>query len=155
MTVPDVEPWFPATHGAPRLYPTTLVAVVDGITRTIAAGSLGFRSVVADQSDDGFALVVNGMRVFCRGACWAPLDPVRLHSEHGALRGALEQVVRSGANMLRVTGVGVYEQPEFFELCDELGIMVWHDLMFANVDQPCDDDAYRASVTREVGEFLP
>ena len=154
LTVPDVEPWFPATHGAPRLYSTTLVADVNGTTRTIATRSLGFRSIVADRSDDGFALVINGTRVFCRGACWAPPDPVRLHSEHGALRNALEQVARSGANMLRVTGVGVYEQPAFFQLCDELGIMVWHDLMFANVDQPCDDDAFRASVTREIDEFL-
>jgi len=154
VMVPNIEPWFPATHGDPRLYPTTLVADVNGNTRTVAAGSLGFRSVVADQTDDGFALVVNGVRVFSRGACWAPPDPVRLYTEHDALRGALEQVARSGANMLRVAGVGVYEQPEFFQLCDELGIMVWHDLMFANVDQPCDDDDFRASVTREIEQFL-
>ena len=92
VTLPDVEPWFPATHGAPRLYAVTLVATVDGVERSLATCSLGFRSVAADESNDGFALIINGVRTFCRGACWAPLDPVRLNSQPGALRDALEQV---------------------------------------------------------------
>ena len=53
-----------------------------------------------------------------------------------AMRGALEQVARSGANMLRVTGTGVYEQPEFFQLCDELGITAWFFPPTAFLDVP-------------------
>jgi beta-mannosidase len=56
--------------------------------------------------------------------------------------------------MLRIAGTGVYEQDDLLSLCDELGVLVWHDLMFANVDQPLDDEAYRASVVGEVDAFL-
>ena len=62
VAVPDVEPWFPISHGTPRLYAAELIAVVDGVPRTLAARNLGFRSVVADHSGDGFTVVVNAVR---------------------------------------------------------------------------------------------
>ena len=55
--------------------------------------------------------------------------------------------------MLRVTGIATYESPEFFSLCDELGILIWHDFMFARFDYP-DDAEFRASVEAEARAFL-
>ena len=57
-------------------------------------------------------------------------------------------------NMLRVVGTGAYESPTFHDLCDELGILVWQDLMFANLDYPVDDPDFRAGVEREARQVL-
>ncbi len=56
--------------------------------------------------------------------------------------------------MLRVPGTGVYESEEFHDLCDELGMLVWQDFMFANLDYPIADDGFRAAVEREASELL-
>ncbi len=57
-------------------------------------------------------------------------------------------------NMLRVPGTGAYETSTFHDLCDELGILVWQDFMFANFDYPIADEPFRASVTREAAAVL-
>ena len=57
-------------------------------------------------------------------------------------------------NMLRLPGTGAYETGAFHDLCDELGILVWQDFMFANLDYPIADEQFRASVTREAAEVL-
>ena len=154
VEIAGVDPWFPATHGTPRLYHFAVTAAVDGVEHIIDERRIGFRSIVADRSNDGFALAVNGTAVFCRGAVWSAIDPVDLHCTRETVGHDVRRLVAAGANMLRVAGTGVYAQPELLDACDELGILVWHDLMFANVDQPLDDDSYRASVRREVQEFL-
>lgn len=136
----DPERWWPHTHGEPALYAARLELgghVVD-------LGKIGFRTV---ERRDDFALHVNGARVFCRGACWTPLDPVTLD---GDARPALEQMRDAGMNMVRVGGTMVYENDAFYDACDELGILVWQDFMFANMDYPESDAAFAASVATEV-----
>ncbi|WP_415975853.1 glycoside hydrolase family 2 protein [Rhodococcus sp. 077-4] len=148
VTLPDVELWWPHTHGAPRTYRVALE--VDGIVHPM--GIVGFRTVDLDRRAGGAALVVNGKTVFCRGGTWTPLDPVRLWSPEEDLRAALEQLRVAGLNMVRVVGTLVYEQPEFWSLCAELGIMVWQDVMFGTVDPPT-DETFTAAVDRELEAF--
>ena len=148
LTLPDVELWWPHTHGRPRTYRVALE--VDGIVHPL--GVVGFRTVELDRTAGGAQLVVNGENVFCRGGTWTPLDPVRLWSSDEDLRTALHQVRSAGMNMVRVVGTLVYEQPEFWSLCAELGIMVWQDVMFGTVDPPT-DEAYTASLARELDAF--
>ena len=145
LTLPDVELWWPHTHGLPRTYRVDLE--LDGTVHPM--GVVGFRTVELDRTAGGAQLVVNGREVFCRGGTWTPLDPVRLWSPEADLRNALEQLRSAGLNMVRVVGTLVYEQPEFWSLCAELGIMVWQDLMFGTIDPPTDED-FTASVTREL-----
>ncbi|MCU1392755.1 MAG: glycosyl hydrolase [Ilumatobacteraceae bacterium] len=153
--VPEPERWWPGTHGRPALHAATLeVDLPDGSTCSIPLGDVGFRSVVADRSDEGFGLRVNDEPIFCRGVCWVPIDPVAVGTGREHLREALQQIADAGMNMVRITGTMAYEQPEFYELCDELGIMVWHDLMFANMDYPIDDDGFAAQVMAEIEQFV-
>ena len=70
------------------------------------------------------------MPVFARGAVWTPADLISLAPDDAELRRLLELVRDAGMNMLRVVGTGAYESPAFHDLCDELGILVWQDLMF-------------------------
>ncbi|HET7866988.1 MAG TPA: glycoside hydrolase family 2 protein, partial [Burkholderiaceae bacterium] len=120
----------------------------------VPLGRLGFRTIEADTTDGGFSLRVNGVPVFCRGACWTPLDAVSLRATPEACRVAVAQVRDAGMNMLRVAGTGVYEDSAFFDACDALGVLVWQDFMFANMDYPEGDDAFMASVRDEAAQQL-
>jgi beta-mannosidase len=143
LRVPKVEKWWPHTHGTPALHQVT-VRVGD---IEIDLGRTGFRSLAVDRK--GFGLVVNGRRIFARGACWSAADIVSLSGERAALAPWLEQAKAAHMNMVRVGGTMVYESTDFFALCDELGILVWHDFMFANMDY-----AVTPSIEAEVAEFL-
>ncbi|RIL06872.1 MAG: beta-mannosidase [Proteobacteria bacterium] len=149
-----VEPWWPHTHGAPALHAAQVVLEAGGAPLAIGLGDVGFRSVgLADGDLDAFRLAWNGEPLFARGACWTPLDPLRLHAPVEALRAALLQVRDAGMNMLRIGGTGVYESDDFHRLCDELGILVWQDFAFASFDYPA-DDAFLARCRREAEQQL-
>ncbi len=145
LVVPGVERWWPHTHGPRPLYGVT-VEVGD---ETVDAGRVGFRTVDLDRTDGGFTVVVNGLPVFCRGACWWPVDPVGLHATDDELRATLELVVLAHMNMVRIPGGTVYEDDRFWDLCDELGIMVWQDCMLGYTDPPEDED-FAAAVVDEL-----
>ncbi len=184
LAVPAVARWWPHTHGEPVLHDVRLLvgsahAVVgagaahaeanqtatgqNGAAReriAIDAGRIGFRELAFGATPaheverDGLDLHVNGVRVFARGAVWTPIDPVGMAPAEHELRAALAQVREAGMNMLRLPGTGAYETSTFHDLCDELGILVWQDLMFANLDYPLADEPFRASVTREATAVL-
>jgi beta-mannosidase len=152
LSVGAVERWWPHTHGAPVLHD---VAVrVDG--ETVADRRVGFRTLAypRDIVGEGLALELNGIPVFVRGAVWTPSDLISLAPSADALRALLERVRDAGMNMLRLAGTGAYESPLFHDLCDELGILVWQDLMFANLDYPVADEAFAAEVQDEAREVL-
>lgn len=152
LACPEARAWFPHTHGDQPLYRVRIVA--DGVE--VDLGRTGFRRIEVDRGADaqGFGLSINGEPVFCRGASWVPPDLVSLASDRITLEPALRRARGAGMNMLRVTGVGVYESPEFFRLCDELGLLVWHDFMFANFDYPVADPAFVETVRAEARGFL-
>jgi beta-mannosidase len=126
----------------------------------IDAGRVGFRALAFGATPaheverDGLDLHVNGVRVFARGAVWTPIDPIGMAPSEHELRAAIAQVREAGMNMLRLPGTGAYETSAFHDLCDELGILVWQDLMFANFDYPIVHEPFRASVTREATAVL-
>ena len=152
LKLSDIEPWWPHTHGTPRLYTLTLVS--DGVEYPL--GSTGFRRIDVERGADGddFALLVNGERIFCRGAVWTTADIVRLPGERADYEPFLRLAAAAGMNMIRIGGTMAYETSEFFALCDELGLLVWQDFMFANFDYPRNDKAFIGHVHAEVEEFL-
>jgi beta-mannosidase len=146
----DLPRWWPHTHGTPTLHEMSLQ--LDD--RVVPGARVGARTISADRTDGAFALHVNGVAVFARGAVWTPLDAARAWNDPAALRIALEQVRDAGCNLLRLPGIGLPEQPEFHALCDELGVMVWFDLPYANFDHPFDDAAFGADARIEAAEQL-
>jgi beta-mannosidase len=147
LRVPRVERWWPHTHGRQPLY-TVVARIGDQI---LELGRVGFRTVAADRTDGAFSLSVNGESVFCRGAVWFPPDPMRPHSAPEQLHRTLELLREGNANMVRVPGAAVYEDRRFFDLCDEMGILVWHDCMFAFMDPP-QDPSFEHEVELELRE---
>ena len=133
---------------------TTFVSWLRGAGEPIVvdAGRVGFRDLAFgpepdhDLERDGLDLHVNGVRVFARGAVWTPIDTVGLLPASDELRATLTQVREAGMNMLRLPGTSAYETSTFHDLCDELGILVWQDFMFANFDYPIADEHFRATV---------
>jgi len=152
--LPEVPLWWPHTHGAPARLEGTLHLETDAGPIVVACGRLGFKSVAMDRREGRVQLVVNGRPVFARGACWTPQDVRSLAGDPAALRRTLELARDAGLNLLRVGGTMVYESDAFYDLCDELGILVWHDFMFANMDYPFSDPDFHAEVVREVDHQL-
>ena len=147
-----VAPWWPHTHGAPALHPVTLD--LDG--ETFDLGPTGFRTIAVDRDADGqgFGLVVNGVPVFCRGATWTSPDIVALPGTRQACEPWLRAARDAGMNMIRVPGITLTESDAFYDLCDELGILVWQDAMLANFDYPQGVVAFCAALAAEVRSFL-
>jgi len=153
LSIADAPVWWPHTHGSPSLLEAELVLVTERGTMRTDCGRIGFRTLSV-ESGDGFGIQINGESVFCRGACWTLSDPLKLHASTESLRRDLVLARDAGINMLRVIGPLVPESDDFYRLCDELGILVWQDFPFANMDYPLDDDGFRASVTREAEQLL-
>ncbi len=146
--------WWPHTHGEQNLLPCEIVVTTADETIHFPGGEVGFRQLEVDISDGGFAIRVNGVPVFCRGACWTVSDIFTLTGTPESLEHDLRLARDAGANMLRVGGTMVYESERFYQLCDRLGILVWQDFMFANMDYPVQDEAFRRNVELEAVEQL-
>jgi len=152
LVVRDAALWWPHTHGDPALYTLEILRGDEvAATRRIGFRALGWAD---DIARDGLDLQVNGIPVWLRGAVWTPADLVSMAPSPETLRALLARVRDAGMNMVRVVGTGAYEPPAFFDLCDELGILVWQDLMFGNLDYPVSDPAFRAGVLREAAAVL-
>ncbi len=156
LRVAGIARWWPHTHGEPVLHDVVVRAgAVELLTRRV-----GFRTLAGgpgpthDVARDGLALHVNGVAIFARGAVWTPVDPVGLAPGREALRARLQRVRDAGLDLVRLAGIGLYEEEAFHALCDELGILVWQDLMFANFDYPVGEDEWRATVEREAASVL-
>jgi beta-mannosidase len=150
-TLNNVALWWPHTHGDPWLYPVSIVLKDStGDEASHQVESVGFRSVTVDRALDGFGIVINGEPVYARGACWTPVDLISLNPSDDLLDDTLDTVVAAGMNMIRVGGTMTYETDRFHQRCDSLGIMVWQDFMFANLEIPLDSDTLLNDIRAEV-----
>ena len=79
---------------------------------------------------------VNGIDIFCKGANWIPADALPARITRERIRRLLEEAVQANMNMIRVWGGGFYEFDDFYDACDELGLLVWQDMMFSCSQYP-------------------
>ena len=153
LQVPEPRLWWPRGYGSPELYELEVELSAGGETCDTWRGRIGFRDVALDTTDGGYTLVVNGRPVFARGVNWIPDDcfPARMDRDRYARR--LGQACDAGVNLVRVWGGGIYEDDSFYDLCDELGLLVWQDFPFACAAYP-EEGPFRAEVEAEARDNI-
>ncbi|MDA0303295.1 MAG: hypothetical protein O3B45_02975 [Bacteroidetes bacterium] len=146
LTIISPKRWWPRDMGDQPLY--TLHCINDVGSQSLRFGIRSIEWVRArDDIGRSFACHVNGQKIFARGANIIPADffPVRARER---IEETLQQAVAANMNMVRVWGGAVYGEDAFYDRCDELGLLVWQDFMFACCMVP-GDSAYAASVEAE------
>jgi beta-mannosidase len=116
----------------------------------IAIRTLGLNLDKINSSERLFALEINGRKVFCKGANWIPADSIYARVTEEKYDTLLRQAREANFNMLRVWGGGIYEPEVFYKKCDEYGILIWQDFMFACAVYPDNAAWFRQEVEREI-----
>lgn len=170
LHIPDAAIWNPAFLGEQNMYavltlllpeakPATegeaaveLIFEVEHLDRTETRFGIVETKLIreADQWGESFQLEVNGTKVWVRGANWIPDHSFPSIITRERYREQIEKAQDMGVNLLRVWGGGLYESDDFYEICDELGILVWQDFTFACALYP--DDAHWQKVVAEEAE---
>ncbi|XP_013790438.1 beta-mannosidase-like [Limulus polyphemus] len=163
ITIPrniSIKQWWPNGYGDQPLYNLTVSYIEDSTEEnTSKTVRIGFRTVELIQdvldNDHGlsFYFRVNGIPIFAKGSNWIPADvfPERVTRDY--IQNLLQSTKDANMNMLRVWGGGIYESDEFYHIADELGILIWQDLMFAASLYPVNDE-FLYTVAEEVKQQI-
>jgi beta-mannosidase len=150
IDVNDPKLWWPNGMGKQPLY--TLQVKLE--EEDVWERRIGLRKIRLDTSRDKwgerFRFEVNGEPLFARGANWIPSDSFVNRTEDSKLRRQIEAAREANMNMLRVWGGGFYEKDTFYDLCDEYGILVWQDFIFACGAYPFYDNTFILNIKEEV-----
>ena len=109
-----------------------------------------------DQNErfSGFVLLVNGIRIFCKGGNWVPCEPFPSAERDDKITSILELAQKANMNMVRVWGGGLFEKDHFYNECDRLGLLVTQDFMMACGDYPEDDDRFCDEIRKEAEQAV-
>ena len=153
MQIENPPLWWPHTHGRPELLKCDVVISINGVQHRQACPDVGFRQLEVNTAGP-FGVRINGESIYCRGACWTVSDLLTLTGSEESLAHDLWLAREAGVNMLRVGGTMTYESDRFYQLCDELGILVWQDFMFANMDYPVEDVNFKQNISAEATQQI-
>jgi beta-mannosidase len=146
--------WWPNGMGNSSLYHFTCILLHNNVVVDSSCISYGFRTIELVQEKDtkgqSFYFKVNNIPVFVKGANYIPADHF-LQQDSADYLNLINDAVSCNMNMLRVWGGGIYERDYFYKLCDEKGIMVWQDFMFACAMYP-GDSVFLENVKNEVAQ---
>jgi beta-mannosidase len=154
MDIKDPKLWWPNGFGRQPLY-TVELSLYDAMDNTQLDSEkirIGLRTITVKQEKDewgeSFSITVNGVSIFAMGANYIPEDSLlgRRSKERSAK--LIKDCVKANFNMLRIWGGGYYPDDDFYDLCDENGIILWQDFMFANAAYDLTDE-FRENITRE------
>jgi beta-mannosidase len=153
LSVADPPLWWPNGAGEQKFYTFTVDVGGQKVTRRIGLRSIEVvnRSDVDENGRPGASMTfkVNGREMFMKGANWIPCDAFENRQTPERYRDLLESAAAANMNMLRLWGGGQFEHDAFYDICDELGILIWHDQMFSCAVYPADDTFLR-EVTGEL-----
>ncbi|KAK6639866.1 hypothetical protein RUM43_008141 [Polyplax serrata] len=145
----QVHLWWPNGLGDATLYDLTIkMETTDGLELSQKSVKIGLRvielvqdEIKPDKPGLSFYFKVNGVPIFAKGSNWIPAHilPEKGYDEFEVIH-ALHSAKEANMNMLRVWGGGVYESDTFYSIADELGILIWQDMMFACSMYPATDD---------------
>lgn len=140
FTIDEPELWMPRSHGQPELYDVQIILTVDDEVTDRHETRWGLRTITLDWDpapapDGRFRVHVNGEPIMILGTNWVPLDALHAR-DTDRLPGALNLLDDSGCNAVRNWGGNLYESDEFYDWCDEHGVLVWQDFAFACARYP-------------------
>ncbi|XP_066535058.1 beta-mannosidase isoform X2 [Hoplias malabaricus] len=154
-----VDLWWPFGHGQQPLKELFINISMEGGEKLHAKRMIAFRTVelvqdpIPDSTGLSFYLRINGQPIFLKGSNWIPAHAFQDQVTADRLAQLLISAQMANMNVLRVWGGGIYEQDLFYSLCDQLGIMVWQDFMFACALYPTEQgfiQSVREEVTQQV-----
>lgn len=153
--ISDAKLWWPNGMGEQSLYTIKVSAAVGDLQVYYPDFKFGIRTITLNQSAMGnnerkFAFVVNGITAFCKGGNWIPADSIYARVSDEKYDHLLYEAKISNFNMLRIWGGGIYEREIFYQKCDEYGIMLWHDFMFACALYPDNLEWFKREVEKEM-----
>lgn len=152
LAIENPRLWWPNGLGRQPLYTLSVELLHKGVVVDTWTRRIGLRTIKLDRHKDqwgqSFRFVVNGVPVFAKGANWVPGHSFQASVTPQIFEDTLQSAVDAHMNIIRVWGGGVYENDLFYDLCDEKGLLVWQDFMFACALYP-GNPAFLASVTRE------
>ena len=139
--------WWPTGYGEQPLYDLTVK-----VGKEVRHQRIGLRTLEvntkADKVGRPLEFIVNGVPIFCKGANWIPADALPQRQTREVINDLLTSAVKANMNMIRVWGGGRYETDFFYDFCDEKGLLVWQDFMFACSMYPA-TDAFLEQVRNE------
>ena len=146
--------WWPNGMGKQILYDVEVKINSNSFTDS-KSHRVGLRTIEliteADAIGSAFYFKVNGHAVFMKGANYIPQDPFLSRPKKSNYEFILNSAKEANMNMIRVWGGGIYENDEFYDLCDEKGLLVWQDFMFACAMYP-GDESFLENVKQEAIE---
>jgi len=152
MVVENPRLWWPNGLGDPHLYDLRVVIAggeeIDGISQRIGLRRLELIRE-ADAAGESFFFRINGVPLFAKGSNWIPSDSFDSRLDDDQVDWELRSAAAANHNMIRVWGGGMYERERFYTICDQVGMLVWQDFMFACARYPA-DRAFLDSVSSEV-----
>ncbi len=147
IRVENPQIWWPAGYGEQPLYELVVQVAGDEVKKRLGLRELELVSE-EDERGLGFVFRVNGIDIFAKGANWIPCDALPARQTRAALDELLTSAEQAHMNMIRVWGGGQYESDDFYDLCDEKGLLVWQDFMFSCSTYPA-TPAFLKSVEQE------
>lgn len=143
--------WWPVNKGKQELYDLVFKTEIDGTVTDSISTRFGIREITSttDTPDKSRTFYVNGKPIFIRGTNWLPENMLRTSDERTYAE--LRYSAQSGINLIRFWGGGITESDYFFQLCDELGILVWQEFwMTGDTRHPRDLGLYLSNVASTV-----
>jgi len=158
-TVENPKLWWPRGHGEQNLYTDEwMLTTLSGTLIDSGSMRFGIRKSELIQAEDqwgtSYIVKVNGRDIFCKGANYIPQDIFPARITDSQVRNYVDVMRESNLNIVRIWGGGFYPNDVFYEACDESGIMVWQDFMFACAMYP-GNPAFMANVQREFDQQIP
>ncbi len=154
IVITDPKLWWPRGYGEQPLYQVKLTLFSgDGTVLDTYERRIGLRTLTVNTDKDEwgecFAHEVNGVKIFAMGADYIPEDNLFSRINKERTRKLLSDAAAVNHNSIRVWGGGYYPDDYFFDICDELGLLVWQDFMFACASYELDDD-FERNITAEI-----
>ncbi len=153
------ELWWPLGHGDQNFYHLKILCEIDDKIADSYEQRIGIRKIeicrpAHEIEGEYFMLYVNNRPIFCKGGNWVPPGLIYSDIDSSRIKTLLDLACESNFNFFRVNGVGTYPSHYFFNLCDEKGILVWQEFMFAGTHYPVEDTDFLLNVKNEVTHIV-